>query len=75
MIWKFKKYTKEYIKKKQLKDKTKQSSAHQNPEAAIHCAVLDLGYPFICIALNPSYSLKGLLYDYGPCDYDTKRLP
>jgi len=28
---------------------------------------------FICIALNPSSSLKGLYrsYDYGSCDYDT----
>jgi len=32
---------------------------------------------FMCIALNPSYSLKGLYrpYDYGTCDYDTPPSP
>ena len=31
----------------------------------------------MCIALNHSYSLKGLYraYDYGPCDYDTPHEP
>jgi len=35
-------------------------------------------FNFICIALNHSYSLKGLYrpYDYyGPCDYDTPPSP